>query len=250
MTKMKTKAIKMNMRSAVLYATAQINDGKRGFFLTTEFGKVGVEINSFSQVDPLHPVEVLDWQQGPETMWAMHNKDADADYYVSIDIFDSELLDHMAIVEAFSRVMLKDGGFEEPDDNIIQAMIQCYLINYDETKVTINSMVSEYIETKMGTIGIVSRKRMFLPVQAVIREMFQLKISSGEEVIQMGEELLKGYRNAGKISAEYFNDKYCEQVFGIFLYARMKQEKNFDETLSNIVNFKGTKNINQIAVNK
>lgn len=253
MERKKSKTVKMNMRSAVLYVTSQVNDGKTGFFLTTEFGKIGVEVNSSPQVDPLHPVIVIPWQQSPETVWALTNKDADADYYVSINIFQTEVADHMAIIEALSRVMLKDGGFDDPEDNIIQAMILCYMQNYDEVNVTVNSMVSDYTSTHMGpALGLLSKSKMFAPVQIVVREMFQQKIAAGDDVIQMGTELLRMYKNSGKIDANYFFDNYCEEVFGIFLYARMKQERNLESTLQNIINFKGINNPaqNQIAVNK
>lgn len=246
-----SKAIKMNMRSAVLAATAQINNGKRGFFLTTEFGEIGVEVNASTQIDPLHPTIILPWQQSPETMWTVANKNTDADYYASINIFETEVADHMAIIEALSRVMLKDGGFDDVPDNIIQAMIICYMRNYDGVNVTINSMVSDYVSTHMGpALGIISKTKMFEPVEIVVREMFQQKISAGTDVIDMGEELLKVYKSSGKIDPDYFFDKYCEEVFGIFLYARMKQEKSLEATLQNIVNFKGSaKQNNQLAVN-
>ena len=232
---MERKTIKLNMRDAVLKTEAEINYGRKGFFIDTEFGKLGIEINPFRELDPLHPVSLFSWEQSPDTQWAISHRNNDADYYVGINIFGIKNSDKMAMIEAISRAMLFDSGFVDPEDNIIQAMIVCYLTNYEEANITINSMVSDYRECHLN--GLIKMASMSAPIETVIREMFQLKMNSGRDIIDMGSELLAVQRNAGRVPENFFNDKYCEEVFGILLYARMKQERSLESSLKNIINF-------------
>jgi hypothetical protein len=227
-------AVKMNIRSAVLYSEVQINSTKDldGFFIETEFGKVGMEINPSQMIDPFHPVMLLTWQQSPDTPWALANKSAIADYYVAINIFGSTTMDHMAIIEAFSRVMLKDSGFGDPDDNIIQAMISCYMNNYDCQTVTINMLVSDYIHTHMNMVPV--KDKIMLPVQSLVREVFQQKIDAGADVLSFGNDLYRLYKDNGELPETNFIDSYSEDIFKIFLYAKMKKERNLDDIIRNI----------------
>lgn len=240
--------IKMKMRSAVLYTASQINNGKTGMFVSTEFGKIGVEINSQSQIDPFHPVDILLWEQAPDTRFTHNNRNIDADYYLSINIFDDPVMDHMAIIEGISRCMLYNVGITDPPENAIQAMIISYIIHYDESVVTVNQLVNEYVNTHMNFAI-----RSFNSVQTVIREMFQQKIEAGKDVIEMGLELLQIYNMTNLTPDDYFIDEYSKEVFGILLFCHMKQKKSLDGILNNIIAFqRRDKAINQslIAVNK
>lgn len=244
MSREKKQMIRMNMRSAVLYAESQINSGKEGFFVNTEFGKVGVEINPFHDIDPFHPAVVLPWEESPETLWAIKSRNIDADYYLGINIFETEVSDHMAIIEGFTMVMMMNSGFTNIQDNIINAAVSSYINNYDERNITINAMSHDYIITHMNTMA-----KGMKSVQMIVRELFQQKIDAGKDVIEIGSDLLKSYKDSGKIPEGFFNDKYCEEIFGIMIYANMKQEKNVSTVLSNIINF-NIEEKHSIAVNE
>lgn len=227
------KTVNMKMREAVLYSESRINAGLSGFFVNTEFGKVGVELNPFHTIDPLHAVTILTWEQCPETMWAVKHKDSNADYYVGINVFGKSIMDHNSVIEAFSRVMLFNMGIEEPSDNAVNAMVESYKMNYDETTPTINSMMAEYCMTHMNMAA-----RNFQSVQAVVREMIQQRLETARDVIDIGQELLGVYVTNNEIPNDYFVDKYSENVFGILLYCHMRNKKNMDGVLAKIVSFK------------
>lgn len=226
------KSIKMNIRNAVLYTEGCINLGRNGFFLDTEFGKIGVEINPFKEMDPLHPVLLVEWEQSPITSWATDKGNSNADYYVGINIFEKHALDHMAIIEAMSRVMLYHTGITEPDDRVINALIWAYMNNYDENHLTINSMMAEYVTTHIGLMA-----RNMLSVQSVVRELFQQRLDSANDIIEVGNELLLSYN---KQEDTEFIDRYSEEVFGILLYINMMIKRNNETVLQNVVGFKTT----------
>lgn len=226
------KSIKMNIRNAVLYTEGCINLGRNGFFLDTEFGKIGVEVNPFKEMDPFHPVLIVEWEQSPMTSWAADKKNSNADYYVGINIFEKRALDHMAIIEAMSRVMLYHTGITEPDDRVINALIWAYMNNYDQNKLTINSMMAEYVTIHIGLMA-----RNMLSVQSVVRELFQQRLDSANDIIEVGAELLLSYN---KQEDTEFIDKYSEEVFGIFLYINMITKRNTETILQNVVGFKTT----------
>lgn len=227
---MKNKAIKMNIRNAVLYTEGCINLGRNGFFLDTEFGKIGVEVNPFKEMDPLHPVLIVEWEQSPMTSLAVDKRNSKADYYVGINIFEKRALDHMAIIEAMSRVMLYHTGITEPDDRVVNALIWAYMNNYDESNITINSMMAEYVTTHIGLVA-----RNMLSVQYVVRELFQQRLDSANDIIEVGNELLLSYN---KQEDTEFIDKYSEEVFGILLYINMMTKRNTETVLQNVVGFK------------
>lgn len=241
------KMTTMNIREAVLYSESRISAGMTGFFVNTDFGKVGVEINPFHTIDPLHSITILTWEQCPETMWAVKHKDSDADYYVGINIFAKSIMDHSNVIEAFSRVMLFNLGIQDPSDNAVNAMVESYKMNYDETMPTINSMMAEYCLTHMNMAV-----RGFQSVQTVVREMIQQRIDTARDIIDIGKELLGAYINNNAIPEESFVDKYSEEVFGVLLYCHMRNKKDMDSVLANIISFKDreSQELQRIAVGK
>lgn len=228
--------ITMNIRSAVLYVESQINKGNYTMMVNTDFGRVCFEGNTQANtMDPIHPALVVSWEQAPRTFWVLQNKDQEADYYMEIDVYGNESVDHMSIVEGFIRALLMKSGFSNPRDPVVYGMVLSFIDNYDEKKVLISRLTEDYMNCHMSFFN-----RQNASINLVVTEMFQQKVESGRMIISMGNIMLEQYMLAGKLTDEVFNDEFCKEVYGILLYMQVHNEKKVSDTKQNIVGFTQT----------
>lgn len=240
--------IRMNIRSAVLYVESQINKGNFAMFVNTEFGKIMFEGNTNSRdVDPIHPAVVVPWEQAPRTFWVLQNKEKDADIYVSVDIYEEEAEDHMSIIEGFVRSLLMMSGFSNPRDQVVFALVLSFMDNYDEKKILISRLADDYMHCHMNKFV-----RQCDSVNVVVTEMFQQKVDAARMVMNMANLIFDQYVATSKIDADAFNDNFCKEVYAMFLYMQLHNERKIDGIKQNIVEFFNTGSLTQNtnAVNK
>ena len=224
--------IKMNMRTAVMYTESMINAEKSGFFINTDFaGRIGIEINAFVDSKPLHPTVVTSWKDAPGTNWCKNNSKEDCDFYAAIDQGESDLLNHLAVIDALARCAFMDLGCINITDDIIDAAVSVFVTNYDNDQITINALEDEILNTTVNAIA----RRMGC-VQELARELIETRMASANRVFQRSTEIMNRYKETSKIIGEFF-DKYCEQLFSIALYANDEQRKATDLMSANLINF-------------
>lgn len=239
--------IKMNMRTAVMYTESMINSDKSGFFINTDFGgRIGIEVNAFADNKPLHPTVVTLWKDAPGTNWCRMNSKEDCDFYAAIDQGESELINHLAVIEALTKCTFMRLGCINITDDIIDAAVAIFVTNYDNDQITINSLEDEILSTSVNGIA-----RKMGCVQELARELIEARVSSANRVFQRSTEIMNRYKETSKIIGEFY-DKYCEQLFSIALYANDEQRKAADIMSANLINFELSEKVmkpSQISTN-
>lgn len=224
----KLSQIPMRIRTAVQAVEKELNRGSKGTIINTEFGMLGIEFHDVKggmMIDPLHPVNIVPWSESPGTFWVKSNRKENLDYYVNIDIYNSSITDHLAVIEALSRVMMMRLGFNDPNEKIINAMVTCFTTNYDEVDETVDTLSDEYMFNYMGQF---IRKRA--DVNLVVREMIMNKQELAKEVIKIGEMLCEQVSR----DENSFYDLYSKQIWGIYLYALQEEQQSLSHKVKNL----------------
>lgn len=245
-----SKQSKMGIRSAVSYAEAQLLSGHKGFFVNSEFGRIAFECNGFVNNSPLHPIVIVNWQDAPGTSWCKLQQGEDCQYYVSIDAYDSELSDHLAVVEAFSRAMFMSLGFGDTvPDEVVDAAVQIYVQNYDETVLTINEMEEEFFNNHVnffrGTMAINKTKDL---IHVLVKELFQIRLDAANKIVNRAVTLVDDCIRSGKVSESSFQDVYSKEIYGLLLYLNGSQKAAAKELENRLEDFSSNWNQYQLMV--
>lgn len=239
MTKQK-KQVKMDIRSAVNYTEAQISHGIGAFFVDCEFGRVCIDTNPFADTNPIHPCLVTTWKEAPDTKYASAKSSENADYYAAIDIYNSMVSDHMTIVEAFTRCIFMHLGFTNLDDFIIDTAVFMFIDNYDVFTLNLNMIEREFRKNHLRSIP-----RKDKVIQALVRELFQRKITMAENIATKSRVLLDQHLKANPAQDTVFYDQYCKELFGLILYANNEAKENADRSYRLLVDYGEENNTNK-----
>lgn len=218
----KKKTLTMDIRTAVSATEVEILRNNGGFFIDTDFGRVCIETNADKSINPVHPVTVVPWSEAPDSPFAVDKCENDqADYWASINVFGSQITDHLSIIEIFIRMMFHSLGITDTGDDLVDAAVYLYVASYDSYSININMIEKEFRKNHLRKIKRGNKQVM----QSIIRELFLKKIESAERVYRQSEKLLKQYLEDDKREVNFY-DEFCRELFGIILYAnrRVKEE--------------------------
>ena len=203
------RTIKLRIRESVLFAEKKINQGQTHFFLDTEFGKIGMEVNPSHEINPNHSALVVPWILAPETTWTKMEKES-ADIYASVDLFGPLKMDHQTIIEVFIRSIFLNMELYATDD-IIDAGIKIYLKEYEFTSYSIQSLINEYLSSQFNVLA-----RKNLAIKTLVKELLTIKNERSEMVINNSDRLI----SFSPIMESQMHDKFSYRVFGLILYTR------------------------------
>ena len=240
MTTKSRKQVNMDIRNAVSYTEVQISHGVGAFFVDCEFGRVCIDTNPFDETNPAHPCLVTRWKEAPDTKFASAKSGENADFYAAIDIYGSMVSDHLTIIEAFTRCMFMHLGFTGIDDFIIDAAVFTFVNNYDSFTVNINMMEREFRKNHLK--GMVKRDKA---VQAVIRELFQRKITMSEKILIKSMIMLEKYLQANPGQETVFYDTYCKELFGLIIYANNEAKEMVNRSYQLMLDYNDDTNTNK-----
>lgn len=203
------RTIKLRIRESVLFSEKKINQGETHFFLDTEFGKIGMEVNPSHEINPNHSALVVPWILAPETTWTKAEKES-ADIYASVDLFGTFKMDYQTIIEVFIRSIFLNMELYVTDD-IIDAGIKMYLEEYEFTSYSIQSLTNEYLKSQFNLIT-----RNNPAVKSLVKELLTMRNERAELVINQSDRLI----SFSPIMESQMHDKFSYRVFGLILYTR------------------------------
>ena len=235
--------VTMDIRTSVSYTEVEILRKSGGFFVDTDFGRVCIETNADADINPVHPVTVLPWAEAPSTSFAVDRCDGDAaDYWASINIFGSPISDHLSIIEIFIRMMYMSLGFDNLDDDLVDASVYLFVASYDSYSINVNMIEKEFRRNHLKHLSSRNKKVMV----SVIREMFLQKISAAEKIYKASEKLLQKYM-ADESREVRFYDEFCKELFGIILYANNRVKDDADTSYKLLVDYNSEMNRDRTA---
>lgn len=206
----------LNLQDSVKYVERKILNGNRGFFVLTEFGKIGIEIVS-SEYDPLYPVEVCSWIEAPASPWAFKNRGVKADTYVSIgeSVDGSRLSIHMRSIEAVCRsFIIHHTDISNLTRDMIDVIIKMYCMCYDGKEPSLNKLESEFCRVNLSPFT-----RGDIMVKEIARELLRRRC---EEVTRIMNESQKLMKESGYDLLTSYSDDFHKGLCGILMYAKKK----------------------------
>lgn len=237
-----TRQSKMGIRSAVSYAEAQIMSERKGFFVNSEFGRIAFECNGFVDNSPLHPVVIMPWTEAPGTQWAKAQQNEDCQMYISIDTYDSELSDHLTVIEAMSRAMFMSLGFEDSiPDEVVDAAVQIYIQNYDSLVLTINEMEDEFFRNHVNWFrGTMAPNKTKDLIHVLVKELFTIRLDAANRIVAKARTLVEDCIRTGKVSEDTFQDDYSKEIYGLLLYINGNQKEQAELLENRLEDFSNT----------
>lgn len=224
------KRSSMDLLSTTQYIENSLNAGLNGFFVLSDIGMIGVEINNSIMYDPMSPVEVFPWVHAPRTQWAMRERYRKASYYMSLPAPASRTSTHLHVVEGIVRCMFHSILGFDPDSRIIDTGIIAYERHNCNKTWTINAIEKEFCNLNLNIIT-----RNDAVVKMLVRDMITRRIVDSEEIIRESKKLLDTYEDIGD------KDGFYQEIFGLVLYIVKRSPeriKDMNQELVNLINDK------------
>lgn len=234
MNNKKSVQVSMDLRTSVNYTEVQILNNNGAFFVDTEFGVVCVETNAFKEIDPTRTVTVLPWSEAPSTNFASDRCEETADWWASVDIYNSHITDHLSIIELFIRAMFLSLGFDNVEEAVIDASVYLFIASYDSFSININMIEREFRKNHLQSLRVGRKKQKV--IQSIMRDLFTRKIDDADKIYQRSEALLESYIRSSDSEIRFY-DEFCKELFGIILYANNEVKEEAKRSHKRLVDF-------------
>lgn len=213
--------VQLDMETSVVFVENTINGTDNGFFIYTDFGKIGIE-SSPKDCDVFASVIVNPWQTAPATKWAMKHSHAKCDFHVIIEKGKTKFTTHLRVIEALSRCMLMH-IFEDPISvDVANAAVKVYLTDIDRKTTTINAMEKEWATNELNLMS-----RNDPAVLEILRELITRRDIESTRIIEVGQKLSTSFRNGWNPELIYrFSEGYYRDILYVILYVAETTSKS------------------------
>lgn len=197
---------------SIRHIERKFRDGTYGFFMNTIFGRIAVE-EVTEDFDPMNPVTVTPWEIAPASNFCIRNSHVSADYYLAIgNSAIRKFPRHIHIIEGMFKVMFSSMLGTVPNEDVIDAAVTVYVEEYENRRITMNQLVSEFLYANVGVFG-----RMNSMVDQMAEKIIRLRIEASEKVLREAQDILQ-HNIVDQEYMMFFVEPFYRDIFGIMLY--------------------------------